>query len=172
MRAIFADGSTRPLNEFREVFHNELRPAKDTTTQHKQRTVDVNIDKDEFGDYLAARSSSDSTSDRDDTRPSKRARTRTPSRRATPRSSNESMRSAYEDDNSSTNASSTLGPPSALRLRMRLLQLLSAVSGHDDLIRTTFTDTDELYTLFVEFIKPFHCISSNKSYLQIQRWMR
>jgi hypothetical protein len=161
IRAIFADGSTRSLNEFREVFHNELKPPKDDSKNFKQRTVDVDIDKDEFGDYLAADDSDVSASENETSqtklRPSKRARTRTPSRRQTPRSSNESLHSAYNDDSMSPTASSTLGPPASLRLRMCLLHLLSYVSSHPTLLSTsptTFPDLDDLYTLFVEFIKP------------------
>ena len=159
IRAIFADGSSRPLSEFREVFLNELKPPKDEALKYKSRTVDVNIDKDEFGDYLAP-NDSDISDEEDDSalaRPSKRARTRTPSRRTTPRTSNESLRSTYEDDSKTTSTATNLGSPSTLCLRMRLLHLLSHVSSTPSLIATsptTFPDLDELYTLFVEFIKP------------------
>lgn len=160
VRAIFADGSARDLGEFREIFRNELRPPKDEASKYKSRTVDVNIDKDEFGDYLAPIESDNSDDENEavaNTRASKRTRTRTPSQRATPRSSNESMRSTYDDDATATSTSTTLGPPSALRLRIRFLHLLSHVSSHPTLLSTsptTFPDLDELYTLFVEFIRP------------------
>lgn len=156
LRAIFADGSTQSLSQFREVFHNELKPPKDEALKYKSRTVDVNIDKDEFGDYLAPNDSDVSDDDNEtiaNTTTSKRTRTRTPSRRT----SNESMRSTYDDDSTATSASTTLGPPGALRLRIRLLHLLSHVSSHPTLLSTsptTFPDLDELYTLFVEFIRP------------------
>ena len=158
IRAIFADGSTQSLSQFREVFHNELKPPKDEALKYKSRTVDVNIDKDEFGDYLAPHDSDVSDDDDNETiaantRTSKRTRTRTPSRRT----SNESMRSTYDDDSTATSTSTTLGPPGALRLRIRFLHLLSHVSSHPTLLSTsptTFPDLDELYTLFVEFIRP------------------
>ena len=156
IRAIFANGSTQSLSQFREVFHNELKPPKDEALKYKSRTVDVNIDKDEFGDYFAPNDSDVSDDDNQttaNTRASKRTRTRTPSRRT----SSESMRSAHDEDSNNTPASTTLGPPSALRLRIRLLHLLSHVSSHPTLSSTsptTFPDLDELYTLFVEFIRP------------------
>ncbi len=156
IRAIFADGSARSLSEFREIFHNELNPPRDEASKYKSRTVDVNIDKDEFGDYLAPNESDVSDDDSKtlaNTRASKRARTRTPSRRT----SNESLRSNYDESDSTAPPSRSLGPPSALRLRIRLLHLLSHISSHPTLLSTsptTFPDLDDLYTLFVEFIKP------------------
>ena len=161
MRSIFADGSTRSLNEFREVFHNEIKPPSSPDRGIKKREGNVNVDKDVFGDYLAPDDSdlSDSETTTSMFHPSKRVRTRTPSARRTgSRASSRSSRSDAEpDDSSSYSSTTTLGPPAALKLRMRLLHLLSHISGHPTLTSTsptTFPDLDELYTLFVEFIKP------------------
>ena len=169
MRAIFADGGTRSLNEFREVFHNELKPPSPKETGIKKREVDVKVDKDVFGDYLDPDDSDASDSQDNFTQPGhtskKRARTRTPSTRRTAgsrTSSRASSRSSQQSDQSPHSASSsqtatTLGPPTALTLRVRLLHLLSHISGHPTLTSTsptTFPDLGELYTLFVEWIKP------------------
>jgi hypothetical protein len=162
LRAVFADGGSRSLNEFREVFHNELKLPKSEEDKYKKRTTAVDIDKDEFGDYLGAEDSDDSASDPEidtaDTHPSKRIRRRTPTRRRSARSSTDSLRSNYEEGAvPASQTTETPGPPSSLRLRLRLLQLLSDVSSHQDLFSTsptTFPDVIDLYTLFVEFIKP------------------
>ena len=146
MRAIFADGSSKNLNEFQEIFSKELnRPKK----QEEKHIVKVNIDDEQLGEYGGY--SSGDVSEEDKIRPTKRTRTRT--RTPSARSSAESLR----DDNNTSSKSSTLGPPSALRLRARLLRLLAEVVDHPSLFAhspSTFVDRDELYELFFEFIKP------------------
>ena len=94
VRGVFADGSAKSLNEFREVFKNELKPPKDEALKYKSRTVKVDIDENEFGDYLAPNDSD--VSENDTATPEFRTskRKRTPSRRTTSRTSNESLRSA------------------------------------------------------------------------------
>lgn len=174
LRAIFADGSTRSTNEFRPIFANELKePATDKEGGGvKKREVDVNIDQEVFGDYLLQDESDDSDEGesqnamRGPGRPSKRTRTRTPSsRRVTPRGSKGSLRSEYEtgdetlSHSSSTTASvsANLGDHESLNLRLRLLSLLTHISSHPTLTSTsptTFPDLEDLFTLFVEFIKP------------------
>lgn len=144
MRAIFADGTSRYLNEFREIFRSELKPPK---KPEERPNADLNLDQEqlELAEYDAT---SDDASE-DDTRPTKRVRTRT---RTSARSSNESLREDY-----TAGESSTLGPPAALRLRARLMRLLAELVNYPSLTAhspTTFVDRDELYTLFVEFIKP------------------
>lgn len=61
VRAIFADGGTNSLNEFRQVFPKELKLAKSDreAEKAKKRERDVNIDKEEYGDYLAQDESDD-----------------------------------------------------------------------------------------------------------------
>lgn len=160
LRAIFADGSTKSLNEFREVFNNELKPPRTEDTDIRKRKVDVNVDNEIFGDYLENDDSDFSDPEPHNFRSSKRQRARTPStRRTTPRTSSGTLRSDYEADTiaNPSEAISTLGPTDCIRLRLRLMQLLSHISGHPTLLSTsptTFPDLADLYTLFVEFIRP------------------
>ena len=160
MRAIFANSGSKSRNEFREIFRNELKPPKSDAAKFKKRQVDVKVDEEIYGDYLV--NHSDSSSDDEPlatTTASKRSqRTRTPSsRRLTPRTSNSSIRSTHSnmslDDltESTTSKSSTLGGPHSLHLRLRLLHLLSHLAGA---IPESFMELDELYILFVEFIRP------------------
>ncbi|KAK5306179.1 hypothetical protein LTR99_001869 [Exophiala xenobiotica] len=170
LRAIFADGSTRSTAEFQPIFTHELKepPSQNPTTNKRQ--VDVNIDADIYGDYLM-RDESDLSDDGDGDgastsgRPAKRLRTRTrtpSSRRVTPRSSNGSMRSEHHEGDDgghvpTSSSTAALGDPACLALRLRLMRLLTYVSSHPTLTATsptTFPDTEELITLFVEFIKP------------------
>ena len=173
LRAIFADGNERPMREFRPVFTNELQqPRLENETARKLENRDhVNIEQEEYGDYLGQ--DDDDVLDSDDNdadamsmgsgRPPKRrkTRTRTPSSKAvTPRSSTGSLRSAYtssgEGESSSTSAP-TLGDQTSINLRLRLLRLLTWVSAHETLMSTsptTFPDLEVLLVFFVEFIRP------------------
>ncbi|KAK5056716.1 hypothetical protein LTR84_012248 [Exophiala bonariae] len=182
LRAVFADGSTRSMNEFRPIFANELKePPADNLKEGggvKKREVDVNFEQDIFGDYLM-QDDSDTSDEADSSArgpgrpPTKRNRTRTPSsRRLTPRNSNGSLRSDHDTGGevfpsaaaklaaqkvSSTLSTTTLGDHASLNLRLRLLNLLTHISTHPTLTATsptTFPDPEDLFTLFVEFIKP------------------
>ncbi|OAP57151.1 hypothetical protein AYL99_07888 [Fonsecaea erecta] len=168
LRAIFADGSQRSLNEFREIFPNELKKPEKEHGKIKKREVDVNIYEDVFGDYEAEDDLDMFEDDEDDAasagtgasgwpRNRLRVRSRTPSStRVTPKSSAGSLHSAYATDGENSPAS-RLGGPSCLALRLRLLRLLTYVASHPTLMSTsptTFPDLDELNILFVEFIRP------------------
>jgi hypothetical protein len=154
MRAIFADGSPKSLNEFKEVFKHELSPPKSDSDKPKKREVDkLDIEADIYGDYMA--NNDDDTEEEDKytsiSSKSTRSRTRSPStRRITPRTSNQSLQST---DLALTTSPSTLGPPLAITLRHRLLHLLSHLSGCASTI-PSFIEIPELYTLIGEFIRP------------------
>lgn len=170
LRAVFADGSRRSLAEFRDIFAYELKEPAQGDGSVKKLEVNVNIDQEVYGDYIGH--DDDDVSDDEDNvdamstgsgRPTKRLRTRTrtpSSRRVTPRSSTGSLRSAYTTDgdkDSSSPSALTLGDHSTLRLRLRLLRLLTYISSHPTLTSTsptTFPDLEDLIVLFVEFIRP------------------
>ncbi|KIW41929.1 uncharacterized protein PV06_05526 [Exophiala oligosperma] len=169
LRAIFADGSTRPMSEFRPIFAHELKPPTKQDTKTVAKREDVDIDADIYGDYLMRDESELSDDDNASTatgttasgRPAKRlrragSRPHTPSAKVTPKTSAGSLRNDYQDGADNTNVA-CLGDIEALNLRMRLLRLLTYVSEHPTLTATsptTFPDMEELLTLFVEFIKP------------------
>jgi hypothetical protein len=145
IRAIFADGTTKCLNEFREIFSKELDPPKKA-----EEKPDTKFDLDAEQIDLAAYDLSSGDVSEDEARPQKRVRTRT--RTPSARTSTESLREDYIASHSAT-----LGPPAALRLRARFIRLLAEVVNYPSLTAhspSTFVDRDELYTLFVEFIKP------------------
>ena len=66
VRSIFADGGSTSRNEFREVFHNELKHAKTDSHNSKKRSAQVNIDEEEFGDYLTDDDEIEEEDDNDD----------------------------------------------------------------------------------------------------------
>ncbi|EXJ88729.1 hypothetical protein A1O1_05661 [Capronia coronata CBS 617.96] len=172
VRAIFADGSTRSTSEFRAIFPHELKePEEEKDGKIQRREVDVNIEQDIYGDYMAhddsdfsedgeVASSGTAASGWHGRRMRTRTRTRTPSsRRLTPQSSSSSLRNDPEngDDWAAASLASKITEPTSLDLRLRLMRLLVYVSSHPTLTSTsptTFPDIEELLTLFVEFTKP------------------
>ncbi|KAL4872995.1 hypothetical protein BDV12DRAFT_114993 [Aspergillus spectabilis] len=153
LRSIFADGGATAVNEFREVFHHELKlsrkkPTKDKESK-KREAAAVDIDAEEYGDfYLTTDHEDDDSSGRDSKRPrrtqgtrSKRTAAATPTPKPTPDST-------YPDP---TLSSFLLGDMTSLALRQRLLHLLSIVSQS---LPTHFMDLQDLYLLLVENIRP------------------
>ena len=167
LRSIFANGATKAVNEFREVFRNELKePRKEDAERVKKREVDVDVEAEVYGDYLAKDEDEPSEDETNGTLTlfAKRTRTRDPSlRRVTPKASASSLNSAYDEgEEMSEDGPAVLGGSDSLRLRMRLLQLLSDVSIK---LPDDFETGNELYTMFVEFIRPlplatFQCVIS------------
>lgn len=182
LRAIFADALQRSTNEFREIFRRELkRPRSEAEKQRRedektrQARVDVDIEQEIYGDYLDPTSSGTDSNDQlmsvkiepdmDNGRSAKRRRLRD----GASRRRNRHIFAPNEAEDSDTSAASkldhepTLGPPEAITLRLRLLQLLANLSTHLDLTSqtsskqdspTAFPDTHDLMTLLVENIRP------------------
>ncbi|KAI9932827.1 hypothetical protein ASPWEDRAFT_33794 [Aspergillus wentii DTO 134E9] len=148
LRAIFADGTATSTNEFREVFHNELKRLKNDNQNIKKREVEVNIDEGEYGDYLA---NDEDESDEPDTaakRPARRPkRTRKGTRSGDPSADAEVNVPFTSHANGDV---SLLGGLKSLALRQRLLHLLSDVS---ESLPQSFTTLEEIYHLFVENIR-------------------
>jgi len=160
LRAIFADGSTSSVNEFREVFKNELKEPKQDDDKPKKREVDVNIDEDVYGDYLSK--DEDDESEETDasktqtqtrttrTRPKRSKRDTGPSSKSNP---NDAATDASYDTSDTIYANggvACLGGFQSLALRQRLLQLLSTVSER---LPKAFMPLEDLYHLFVENIR-------------------
>ncbi|KAE8416995.1 hypothetical protein BDV36DRAFT_296581 [Aspergillus pseudocaelatus] len=155
LRAIFADGGSSASNEFREVFHHELKkPKQDKNT--KKREIQVNIDEEQYGDYLtdddSSSSSSDNNTKNDPDTASKRPTRQTKRPRRGTRAKD--AKSADAVDTTSTvyalSDVSSHGGFQSLALRQRLLHLLSGVA---EALPDAFTPLEELYHLFVENIR-------------------
>lgn len=170
LRSIFADGGPTSASEFREVFSKELKPLKrDKAAKNtKKREVEVNIDKDEYGDYL---SRGDATDDEENTATDTN---KDPSRPASPTSktrwlkrTRRGTRNAADPPGDMNAAESTgdtqrvafaqhvsvsnLGGHNSLTLRQRLLNILSFVSEQ---LPNDFIPLNDLYHMFVENIRP------------------
>ncbi|KAL4780286.1 hypothetical protein BJX76DRAFT_50516 [Aspergillus varians] len=149
LRSIFADGGASAVNEFREVFHHELKLSRKKASKGKEtrkREAAVNIDAEEYGDFYLATDQDDDggSSGRD----SKRPRTGTVTR------SRKAAKSSPKPDTSTpdpTLASALLGDIASLALRQRLIHLLSTVSQS---LPADFMDPQDFYHLLVENIRP------------------
>lgn len=155
------------------------RDNNTTTKKQQQQQVAVDVDQGIYGDWMQEEDSStdeDDITKRDDllqTRPAKRLRTRAPRLAAKSLLFNETDDSDasslinQQQQNDVNPDKPPLGPPSSLTIRLRILQLLSSFSAALSqvtprrqttataaAIASSFPDLHELYTLFVEFIRP------------------
>lgn len=158
LRAIFADGTSSSVNEFREVFRNELKPLKrDQENNIKKREAEVNIDEEQYGDYLTkdededeedavARESNNNTPSTSERRPKRTRRGTKADQPATTTPATTASSALHY----AHGVFSLLGGLPSLSLRQRLLHLLSAVS---EALPQSFLPLDELYHLFVENIR-------------------
>lgn len=152
LRAIFADGSPASLTEFREIFKNELKePQQENETPNKKKRAEVNIDADEYGDYLLQDDDESDTQDKSiRTRP-KRARRGTRAADHTVKGTLEEEESRrWADEVRSKGVIASYGGFQSLALRQRLLSLLTKVSLA---IPKAFMSPNDLYHLFVENIR-------------------
>ncbi|KAL5001899.1 hypothetical protein BDV10DRAFT_158983 [Aspergillus recurvatus] len=152
LRAIFADGGASAVNEFREVFHKELKLSQKKTDKEKdtrKRGAAVNIEAEEYGDFYLSTDHEDegSSSGRESKRPRRGAAARA-RKDAGIAALDQTSDSATPD---STLASSLLGDISSLALRQRLCRLLSTVT---QCLPDSFMNLSDLYQLLVEKIRP------------------
>ncbi|KAL2797676.1 hypothetical protein BJX66DRAFT_296967 [Aspergillus keveii] len=149
LRSIFADGTTHYVNEFREVFHNEVKLSRKKTQkekENKKREAAVDIEADEYADFYL--SSDYDTSSSTGGRESKRPRR---SRAAARKSDSGKPKSNVDSLPNPILPTAALGDTTSLALRQRLLQLLSTVS---EALPKHLMELQDLYHLFVEFIRP------------------
>lgn len=171
IRAIFADGSSNSVNGFRQVFDKELQLSQSEKEAKKatKRDRDVNIDREEYGDYLSQdESEEEGGGTTDSSIPNSRAdspaggarsrrtkRTRRGTRNAADPTSAQSVGDqAATDATPHTHTSggvSPMGGLNSLALRKRLLNLISAVSER---LPSDFMPVHDLYPLLVENIRP------------------
>ncbi|KAF3388861.1 hypothetical protein F1880_004273 [Penicillium rolfsii] len=167
IRSIFADGSTASVNEFREVFEKELIPLdlEKDAVKAKKRDREVNIEKEQYGDYLnddsddgpisGISSQSCSSTPLEDVSNLRRSkRTRRGTRNALDSTAAEPAAKASDAGQGHItrhgSGVSQLGGLESLALRKRLLGILSKVS---DYLPSNFMELNNLYHSFVEHIR-------------------
>ncbi|KAJ6126808.1 hypothetical protein N7523_002420 [Penicillium sp. IBT 18751x] len=169
VRAIFADGSTSSVNEFRQVFAKELKSSKSKLAPEKakKRKSEVNIDEGKYGDYLSQDESDEEGTETTDLSKSNSRASSPPegsksrrskrTRRGTRTAADPTSAVPVQDSSDPTTLTqhsggvSTMGGLISLGLRKKLLGLLSKVSER---LEDDFMPVSELYYLFVENIRP------------------
>lgn len=129
LRAVFADGRTKSVAEFGEIWQNETKELKkDTDVKKAEKNIDIEADN--YGDYMDDEDDEDLEDSPDDS--------------SSPDESNSQLQDSIP------NAADDLGGMDSINLRLRLLSLLSKVSAvlpHD------FTDLSTLYDNFLHHIR-------------------
>ena len=152
IRAVFADGQGTSAAEFPEIWRNETKELKakneaDGKTSAAERADGIDIEADDYGDYLT--SSSENEDFRDDEHQVEESDTGVAS------NTNQTIHIA---------SSSSLGGSTALHLRYRLLALLSSVANSYPYSFTNSTSpshlvsgtvTADLYTLIASYLRSF-----------------
>ena len=160
MRATLADGTAKMLAEFGEIWARETKMPKASADSLPAKRRKLDLENDEFGDYF------DNDSDNDNSPVSdSRKSTLTPTVSSLRQSKNASpdlpdSDIEYSDDgqndrtelpNSTSLSLDAFGGMDSIVLRQRLLSLLVHLSH---LAPSIFLDTEELYDLFTEFLRP------------------
>ncbi|KAI7509589.1 hypothetical protein KC347_g5103 [Hortaea werneckii] len=151
MRAILADGSTRSTGEFPEIWKNETKPPKrkaeeEVAQMDKKNKLD--LEAGEFGDYYN-NSDSDIDSPATGSLPRSRSATILPSVKGSRNPSGDEYRS--QSTTGVSTALASFGGLDSLNLRRQTLDLLVRLS---QLSPATFLDTEDLFDLFTEFLRP------------------
>lgn len=127
LRAVFADGRTKSVAEFGEIWQNETKELKkDTDVKKVEKKIDIEADN--YGDYMQEEDDEDLEDSSEDHSSSPEPQSR----------------------DSIPNVADDLGGMDSVNLRLRLLSLLSKVSA---VLPDDFTDLNTLYDNFLEHIR-------------------
>ncbi|EME82581.1 uncharacterized protein MYCFIDRAFT_36619 [Pseudocercospora fijiensis CIRAD86] len=155
MRAITADGSTQSLAQFPEIWKNETRPPKKKQDERLSNKRKLDLDNEEYGDYFDDESGEDSPESR--SRASRSGTTASKRSRRSGASSHENAAHEEEDSDETPEAAfastgvESFGGTDSIRIRQRFLSLLTRFSLAAPAL---FVDTEELFALFTEFVRP------------------
>ena len=130
LRAVFADGRTKSVAEFGEIWHNETKELKkDADIRKAAKKIDIEADN--YGDYMDDEDDGDLEDLPDE---------------ATPLP----LEQPSQPHDSIPNVAEALGGMESITLRLRLLSLLSKVSA---VLPNEFTDLNTLYDSFLEHFR-------------------
>lgn len=153
MRAVLADGTAKSVAEFGEIWKHETKPPKKKEEANGAKRQKLDLDNDEFGDYLDNESDEDTAETR-----SRRSRSATAPRSRRSRTPAIPDTAMEDDDNDSGFSEATdgdaiadFGGMDSIRLRQRILALLTDFSR---IAPNLFVDTEELFAIYTEFIRP------------------
>ena len=149
LRAIFADGSPKSTNEFREVFKNEPKELTKDEDKPKKERVELNIDEGSFGDYMDNEDDDEFSRGEEEAAPGPRRGPGRPRRKRKDEDGADGGTSIISA--SAIPQCTSLGDIASIALRQRFLGFLTSLSTTHPRVFATLDDT---YRLLVEFIKP------------------
>lgn len=129
LRAVFADGRTKSVAEFGEIWQNETKELK-TDTDLKKAEKKIDIEADNYGDYMLDEDDEDLEVSAEDL--------------------SSPPEQILQSRDSIANIADDLGGMDSINLRLRLLSLLSKVSA---VLPDDFTDLNTLYDNFLDHIR-------------------
>lgn len=153
MRAILADGKQKSLAEFGEIWKNETKLPKMKQAEPLAKRRKLDLDNGEFGDYFDDDLNDDSP---DPSVRRSRSATAVPSAKASRAASEDSEDLETDDDfdcsdqHPAASALEDFGGMDSIRLRQRLLALLIRFC----VVEPGFLDTEDLFDLYTEFLRP------------------
>lgn len=150
MRAVTADGSDKSMALFKEVWENETQaPTKDKDERPAKRRK-LDIDNGEFGDYFNESDDDVSEGRKGDGRCGIKKRRSKQCLKADAERNDitEAERATFEE---SEDPIEDYGGMDSIRLRQRFLALFTQYSA---VAPAAFVDTEEILSVFTEFIKP------------------
>lgn len=119
MRAILANGCKKNLDEFREIWKNETKPPKEKKMEEMMPRKKIDFDKDEYADYMDM----DESEEEEEDLPS--APRASNSARQSRKRGRPSSATPDPDTDNEYSVSSDYGGYEAVRLRQRLIALVS-----------------------------------------------
>lgn len=165
MRAVLANGTSKSLAEFPEIWKRETRPPKQKQDGRLNKKRKLDIDNSEFGDYY---DHSDNNSPATSIRRS-RSITAPPTANASRAASDDSDDSeAGSNDQLSKPSIETHGGIESLHLRQRILALLTLFSTKNP---DAFLDTEDLFDLYTEFLRPLPLPVFQQFVLPAKPWL-
>jgi hypothetical protein len=166
MRAVLANGTSKSLAEFPEIWKRETKPPKQKNDGRLNKKQKLDIDNSEFGDYY---DHSDDDSPGTSLRPS-RFTTAPPTAQPSRAASNDDSELSEEDAGEQLSAPGveTYGGIESLRLRQRILALLTLFSTKNP---DAFLDTEDLFDLYTEFLRPLPLSVFQQFVLPAKPWL-
>ena len=172
MRAILADGKFKSLAEFPEIWRHETKLPKQKEDSRMSKKRKLDLENDEFGDYL---DHSDEESPQSSVRRSRSVtaflslrQSRAASKNGDDESDDELHGTHTPNGNESPAGVEVLGGIESIHLRQRILALLTLFCTKNP---DAFLDTEDLFDLYTEFLRPLPLAVFQQFVLPTRPWL-
>jgi hypothetical protein len=167
MRAVLADGRQKSLAEFGEIWKNETKAPKQRQDERTVKRRKLDLENGDFGDYL--------DDSEDDSLASSVRRSRSTTAPATAHASRAVSDDQDEGEDEANEIArlpgaglDMLGSMESIQLRKRILALLSLFCSKNP---DAFLDTEDLFDLYTEFLRPLPLTAFQQFVLPAKPWL-